>query len=150
MMWCPPLTASEVREMESNDILDFNSIVTVDLAEYGLQGTIEMAMPSYKRVADMKKEAMRYARVCRDNGDEAYVEGLFQSDLEELTMLMYVRKAPFPCTLKGWFDFTEVMDAQDKMQTLRLAARLKSIAADFEAVRGPFVNSLAPGKRTSE
>lgn len=148
-MWCPRLPTYEVREMEEN-VMDFNSIVTIDLSEYGLQGTIEMGMPSYKRVADMRNEATRYARICQRNGDEAYVEGLLQSDLEELTMLMYVRRAPFPCTLKGWFDFTEVMDAQDKRQTLRLAMRLKQVAAQFEAIRGPFVSSLAQTTPSSE
>lgn len=129
--------------------MDMKSIVTIDLEEYGAEGTIEMGIPSFRRLTEMRNEASRYVRI-QKKGDEAYVDGLLQGDQELLSVLMYVKKAPFRCNIEGWFRFCDKIEEEDPSASHRLFMRMQSIMMEFEKVESPFVDSREAETGNSE
>lgn len=129
--------------------MDMKTIVTIDLEEYGAEGTIEMGMPSFRKLTEMRNEASRYVRI-QKKGDEAYVDGLLQGDQELLSVLMYVKKAPFRCNIEGWFKFCDKIEAEDPSASYRLFRKMQSVMMEFEKVESPFVDSPEAGTESSE
>lgn len=129
--------------------MDVRTIVEIDLEEYGAEGKIEMGMPSFRRLTEMKNEASRCVRV-KGRGDDAYIDGLLQGDQEVISVLIYVKSAPFRCDVDGWFRFCDKIEKDDPSASHRLFMRMQGIMRQFEEVESPFAGSQAQETVSSE
>lgn len=84
--------------------------IDIDLAKYGMDGTVELAPPSPRKERDHKNALSRCAGVTMKNGEPVLAGDILTGDYEILTGLLYVRKAPFPMTVEGLLDFTDRLD----------------------------------------
>lgn len=129
--------------------MDVKTIVDIDLAEYGGEGIMQMGMPSFRKMNEIRNETSKYIRLMKAK-DSAYMEGLQQGDLEILSVLMYVRKAPFTCTIDGWLRFCDRLEENDITASHRLFARMQEVMREFEALDSPFAPSQEAVNATSE
>lgn len=129
--------------------MDVKTIVSIDLAEYGADGIMEMGMPSFRKMNEIRNETSKYIRLMKAK-DSAYMEGLQQGDLEILSVLMYVRKAPFTCSIDGWLRFCDKLEQEDITASHRLFSRMQEVMREFEALDSPFVRSQGAESASSE
>lgn len=103
----------------------------IELEEYGGEGQIIMSPPSLRRTINMKNEVGRSSRIARRNG-EVIMEDALQGDLELLGVLVYVEKAPFKCTVKGFLDYCDMLEAKDPSAGARLFDDMTEIAYNLD------------------
>ena len=125
------------------------AIVDIDLAEFGGEGTMRMGMPSLRRLTEIKNETSRYVRLMKAE-DNTYMDGLQQGDLEILSVLMYVREAPFKATIEGFLGYTDKLDAVCVGNGQRLMRKMQEVMREFEAISSPFANSQEAETASSE
>lgn len=129
--------------------MDVRTVISIDLAEYGGDGIMEMGMPSFRKMNEIRNETSKYIRLMKAK-DSAYMEGLQQGDLEILSVLMYVRKAPFTCSIEGWLRFCDRLEENDITASHRLFSRMQEVMREFEALDSPFAPSQAAESASSE
>ena len=88
------------------------SEITIDLTEFGLDGTVIMAFPSLRRQAMMKNALGNCAKIEMVNGEQVVKETRL-GDSAIIEVLAFVHKAPFPVDLNGFYDFCDRMDEHD-------------------------------------
>ena len=111
-------------------------IITIDLTEYGAEGTIEMRAPSLRKQNEFKNAMGKYLNLGSDRTFELR-DDLPMGDLEIATMMQYVFKAPFRTTVAGFLDFT------DEMEPEMASALFKRMSAGMQEIDGssPFADS---------
>lgn len=129
--------------------MDVTTIVNIDLAEYGGEGTLEMGMPTLRRLTEIKNETSRRVRLMKAE-DSTYMDGLQQGDLEILSVLMYVRRAPFKTTISGFLAYTDTLDEVRVSNGQRLLRRMQEVMREFEALESPFADSQGAETASSE
>jgi len=127
--------------MDANEI---KKILTIDLAEYGAEGTIEMRKPSPRKEHDFLNLISRYS-VKGDSG-MTIKEGAPLGDIRIISMLMYVNRAPFALTLDGYLDFTDRLEPE---MAAALQKRMEEGASEV-ASDSPFAASTSRGTASSE
>jgi len=112
--------------------------ITIDLTEYGMQGTVEMGEPSQRNIAMMNNALGNCTVTKMVNGEPVVVETRI-GDAEMIQTLVYVRHAPFKNTVSAFLDFCDRMP--EGMDT-RLFARMKEIGESIkEGNNSPFADS---------
>lgn len=128
--------------------MDLKTVFTIDLAEFGGDGLMEMGNPSFRRMNEIKNEATRRARIDPNTNT---MDRVPQGDLEILSVLMYVRKAPFTCTIEGWLRYCDILEEKDPLASYALFERMKDVMNQFEELkRSPFVPSQAQETPSSD
>lgn len=115
--------------------------ISIPLGEYGFDGAIEMAKPSFRKVNDMKNAISNVTRMRASNG-QTVVERTNIGDIEIIGTLSYVRSAPFPVNLEGFLDFCDVLDHKSVGSAQRLWDKmLETVKAIDEGGTSPFAGS---------
>ena len=127
--------------MDANEI---KRILTIDLTEYGAEGTVEMRKPSPRREREFLNLISRYST--KGENGMTIKEGAPLGDIRILSMLMYVSVAPFPLTLDGYLDFTDRISPE---AATALQKRMEEGAAEV-ASDSPFVGLTSQGTANTE
>lgn len=117
-------------------------IITIDLTQYGGEGTIEMGMPTLRRRTETNTELGRYAKPRIVNGKTVMDEGMDLGMLDIVSVLLYVRKAPFKLNAESFLDFCDTLDTEEVHST-ELFEEMQKISKEISSgVAGsPFVYS---------
>lgn len=121
--------------------MQLDETVTIDLAGYGGEGMLIMGRPSFRRTTEIKNEMSGRIRVMRRETGDAVMDGLLQGDLELLSVLLYVRRAPFTATLEGFQRYTDAIEANDPTGGVRLFERMQEAMRGFESGQSPSADS---------
>jgi hypothetical protein len=117
------------------------SEITIDMSEFGAEGTIIMTFPSLRRQAMMKNALGNCAKIEVVNGENVVKETNL-GDVEIVEVLGFVAKAPFPTDLKGFYAFCDRMDERDLGSASRMfEAMTKAKNAIQEGEVSPFADS---------
>lgn len=125
------------------------STYQIDLAEFGGEGMLEMGRPSFRRTTEIKNEMSRRMRITKQD-DGAAMDGLLQGDLEVLSVLLYVRTAPFTCTIDGFMRYTDRIEAKDPSYGAALFARMQEAMRELESRPSPSADSPEAETASSE
>ena len=119
-------------------------IINIDLKEYGSDGEIVIRMPSARKQNEFLNATSKYV-VQSENG-RTLKDGAPLGDIQILTMLQYISKAPFSISINGFLDFTDSLEPE---QSIELQRRIEE--AIKEVVNGsPFAGSPSMGTDSSE
>lgn len=122
---------------------------TIDLAEYGGEGMLEMGKPGFRRTTEIKNEMSRRMRITKQE-DGTSMDGLLQGDLEVLSVLLYVRSAPFTCTIDGFMRYTDRIESKDPSYGTALFARMQEVMRELEGRPSPSADSREAETASSE
>jgi len=119
------------------------SEVTIDLTEFGIQGTAIMAFPSLRKQAMMQNALGNCAKIEMVNGEQVIKETRL-GDSAIIEVLGFVYKAPFPTDLEGFYSFCDKMDEHDLGSASRMFDAM-SAAKDRiqEGLESPLEDSQA-------
>ena len=82
----------------------------IDLAAYGGEGFVEVGPSTLAMKVKLKNELGKRAKMKVVDGEQILVYDDI-GDVEIIKTLAFVRSAPFPCTLKGFLDYCDKLDA---------------------------------------
>ena len=91
--------------------MGYTETIKIDLAQFGGQGVIEIGEPYFTKKVRTKNVAASLMKVYREGGHE-YVQDANPGDIEVLSMLQYIVKAPFSTTLKEFYEYCDKLDDQ--------------------------------------
>lgn len=98
-----------MREMDTHDM---KGRVIIDLEQYGGKGQIEMSAPRFSRKNELANALTKYVSM---TGDKPVLNDVSFGDMDIMSTLAYVSKAPFYIGLdKGTVPFLEFMDSLDE------------------------------------
>ena len=119
----------------------------IDLGEYGKEGIIEMGEPSMRNLT-MRDNALGNCTVTKMVDGVPVVMETRIGDADIVNTLVYVRKAPFNNTVKGFLGYCDTMvPGKDSA----LFKRMKEIRVEIEEGKAsPFADSPAAGTESSD
>ena len=126
--------------------MDAKNIVTIDLTRYGADGSIEMCYPSFRQMNAAKNYAFRQMKMSRDTESISDLPG---GDMEIMSTVTYVSKAPFEKTLEGFLAFADKLDEMNLGAAEILYAEMQKAVAAIDEVGSPFGNSQAATMQNS-
>lgn len=119
----------------------------IDLEQYGMEGTVEMGMPSQRNIT-MMNNALGNCSVTKMVDGEPVIVETRVGDADLIKMLVYVRRAPFNNTVKSFLDYCDKMEPGMDVQ---LCDRMTTVAKAYrEGGDSPFVSSQAEGTQSSD
>ena len=127
--------------------MDAKNIVTIDLTRYGADGSIEMCYPSFRQMNAAKNYAFRQMKMSRDTESISDLPG---GDMEIMSTVTYVSKAPFEKTLEGFLAFADRLDAVSLGAAEVLYAEMQEAVAEIDKVGSPFGNSQTAMMQSSD
>ena len=104
--------------------MDMKVKYTIGLERYGVEGQIVLSAPGLRRMNEMKNAVGKSATISRVGG-EVTLENALQGDLELLSILVYVEKAPFRPTVEGFLAFCDKLDERNNGDSLVLFEEMK-------------------------
>ena len=123
---------------------EIKRIITINLAEYGKEGIIEMRSPSLRKQNEFKNAMGKYVKVSQNRVIEMS-DCVPLGDLEIAMTMQYVSKAPFRTTIEGFLAYTDDMDPDAANALMeRLNEAIKEIDAS-----SPFADSPSAETATS-
>lgn len=109
--------------------MNFVSTVTLDLAKYRAKGEVVLALPSFRKIVQMRNRSVR-AQVSKD-GAELVAEN--SGDLEVMATLCYVRSAPFETDLDSFLNFCDMLDEGWPGSAMRFYDDMRVAIADLDS-----------------
>lgn len=128
--------------------MDAKYIVTINLMEYGVAGIIEMCYPSFRQLNETKNYASRQMKLHKE--DTLSVNNLAEGDFDIMTVMAYVRKAPFERNVESFLDFCDNVDSVCLGASYDLFERMQKAIETIDEVGSPFANSRKAETPTSE
>ena len=120
-------------------------IITIELADYGMDGQIIMRQPSLRKQNEFKNTMGKYMKFTQGSAPQMS-DNVPLGDLEIAMLMQYIYQAPFRTTIEGFLSFTDDMDpAMAKELMARLNDALKEIDES-----SPFVSSPSAETESSE
>lgn len=121
----------------------------MDLSEYGVDGHIVFAKPTFRKLNEMKNQSASYIKfeMKRSGSTDATIAS---GDLEIMNLLTYVKSAPFRMDVEGFLTFMDRVDEVGGDTEMLYAAMNDMADAVCKEVRSPFVASPAAGTAISE
>lgn len=110
--------------------MGYTEIIKIDLAQFGGQGVIEIGEPYFTKKVMTKNIAASLMKVHREGGYEV-VSDANPGDIEVLSMLQYVRKAPFGTTLKEFYAYCDKLDDQDVGSASRMYQAIQDAVLEY-------------------
>lgn len=104
--------------------MDMKVKYTIGLERYGVEGQIVLSAPGLRRMNEIKNAVGKSATISRVGG-EVTLENALQGDLELLSILVYVEKAPFRPTVEGFLAFCDKLDERNNGDSLVLFEEMK-------------------------
>lgn len=129
--------------------MEVKNTTVIDLEKYGVEGQIVLGAPTFRTQNTFKNEFMKLMTVSQ-SGDISDLPG---GDLEILSMLVYVRSAPFKPTVEGFLRFCDTLDGFEVGRAERLYDELceaKKVYDEGSERISPFVVSAGAGTESSE
>lgn len=99
--------------------MDYKSRITIDLSEYGQEGTVEIGAPTFRRKIELSNEISRQMTI-EQSRTGVKVDNLSGGRWSIMQRMAYVTRAPFRTTYEGFLEYTDMMDAQDPGSADRL------------------------------
>ena len=118
---------------------EIKKIVTIDLAAYGMEGTIEMRKPGPRKMNQFLNEMSSVVAIGAD-GKPRIKDNVPFGDLQVAMILRYTYKAPYRCTAESFWSFMDTVEAFDVDKANALYARLTEAAKEV-AEDSPFAGS---------
>ena len=130
-------------------MIDVNPTREIDLAEYGGEGMLTMGLPSFRRFTAAKNEISRMSTLTA--GKETKMGGISQGDIQIISVMMYVRTAPFTPTVDGWLAYCDRLEQKDPSASYRLFDRMEATMKELESSQAsPFSRSRGAETGISE
>lgn len=131
--------------------MDYESIYTIDLTEFGMPGqSVAVSAPTFGRKVRAKNARTMSAKVSRSGG-ETTVSELGAADQEIISIMAFIESAPFQPTLRSFLDFMDGLDAVKKGNADRLYDELVlTVKKLMEEEDGPFADSQPAETASSE
>lgn len=104
--------------------------ITIDLEKYGGTGSIVIGEPYFTRKVMTKNKAASLMKVSRDGGHEI-VQDANPADIEVLSMLQYVRKAPFETDLKSFYAYCDKLDDKEVGSASAMYAAIQDAVLEY-------------------
>lgn len=120
--------------------------IQIDLAQYGMEGLVEMGAPSQRNIT-MMNNALGNCSVTRMVNGEPVVVETHIGDADLIQMLVYVRKAPFNNTVKSFLDYCDRMEPGADVE---LCKRMTEVAKELKGEPSPFASSQGAGTPSSD
>lgn len=111
-------------------------IITIDLAEYGKEGIIEMRSPSLRKQNEFKNAMGKYVKIVQGRQVQMS-DAMPLGDLELAMAMQYVFKAPFKTDIESFLNYTDDMDPE---KASALLARINQGIKEIDE-NGPFAGS---------
>lgn len=112
-------------------------IITIDLSEYGAEGTITMRKPSPRKQNEYMNALSKYV----DVSTKKILPGAPIGDLELLSVLQYISEAPFKMSVEGLLRFTDDMDPDRAIEFVeKLKESTKEIAGYSPFAQSPSIS----------
>lgn len=126
-------------------------IIEIDLAEFGGSGIMEMSTPTLRRITAMRNAIGDCTQMSQVSGsDGVVIDRTRLGDVEIISTLAYVRKAPFRATLDGFLEYGDTLDDKSVGSAQALYNKMVSTVKEIDKGEGsPFVPSPAAEKGTS-
>lgn len=122
--------------------------VVIDLAEYGMEGVIEMRKPGPRRLNQLMNDASSYMTFDSE-GRPVLKDNIPFGDIQVASILRYTYKAPYALNKESFWEFMDTVEEFDVDKANALYKRLTDGAAEV-AKDSPFANSQQQGTATSE
>lgn len=90
---------------------EIKRIITIDLAEYGKEGIIEMRSPSLRKQNEFKNAMGKFIRISQGKRVEMS-DTVPLGDLEIAMAMQYVYKAPFRTDIQSFLTYTDDMEPE--------------------------------------
>lgn len=120
--------------------MDPKGSLYIELSEYGGEGRIELAPPSFRRQTETKTDIARYTKTKVVNG-KAVVDSIDYGMAEIAILLQFVRKAPFPINAEGFLEYCDSLDEKDTKNSSELFKKIYEVAGEIKEgnAGSPFV-----------
>ena len=113
--------------------MDVNPQCIIELGEYGTDGRIVMAPPTFRKRIQFQNDSRKE---------------LPSGDMAIRMILLYVKEAPFEPTQDGYLDFCDMLDERNLGAAKDLFTRMEAIAVSLEkGEMSPFAPS--PSQETA-
>ena len=130
--------------------MNVESIIEIDLEDYGSEGKVILAPPSLRKLTMTKNMLAKCTKTRNING-QLIVDDARIGDSEIIQILQYVRTSPFPQTVDGVMDFTDKLDAIEMGNGMRFWQAVMEGAEKIEkGLVSPFADSQAQETPSSE
>lgn len=133
----------QVSHGEDNDMI--NQIITLNLQEYGAEGTVEIGFPTFRRRRELNNQLGPYYKAGVDSKGVLDAQKLMDvikaGDVDILQTLLFVRSAPFPLDVEGFTLFCDDLDAKNLGAGSALYDDIKLTIERLKEEPGPLENS---------
>ena len=130
--------------------MNVESIIEIDLNDYGSEGKVILAPPSLRKLTMTKNMLAKCTKTRNVNGQIVMDEALV-GDSEIVQFLQYIRTSPFPQTVDGVMDFTDKLDTIEMGNGMRFWQAVIEGAEKIEkGLVSPFADSQAQETPSSE
>ena len=126
---------------------DVKKVMTIDLAEYGLEGTIEMRKPGPRKMNQLLNDMGSYMTFDK-NGEPKMRDDLKLGDMQVAMVLRYTSKAPYGNSAESFWEFMDVAEAVDVDKANALYVRLVKTAREVSK-DSPFAGLQQQATETS-
>ena len=131
--------------------MNMNAQYTIDLERYGSEGTIVMMAPSLTRLTAMNNALSESARKHAPRGAELDLNNVPLGDLSIISVLAYVKSAPFKTTPAAFMAFCEVLDDKDNGSAVLLLKEMQDLMVKIDKGEdSPLADSQEQGSQSSD
>ena len=116
---------------------EIKRIITIELADYGMEGIIEMRSPSLRKQNEFKNAMGRYIKLSQGRQVQMS-DNVPLGDLEIAMAMQYIFKAPFKTDIESFLNYTDEMEPEKATALLkRLNEGIKEIDSSSPFVESP-------------
>jgi hypothetical protein len=118
-------------------------VITVNLADFGIDGVAEISKPTFRRTRMMKNEIGKCMNARIDEKGNPHFDQAELGDMEILRVLSFIKSAPFPTDFKGFLAHCDRMDDACPGSADKMYSELQKAIVALERAPGPLEHSAS-------